>query len=161
RVTAKDPVDVVDLGCGPGALTMRLVDRWPGARIRGIDSSAEMIESARALGSPVDFTVSDVRDWHPGPQVDVVVANAVLHWVPGHLDLLTRWVGELRAGAWLAFQVPGNFGAPSHLAIREVAELRPWADRALAGLRSEGAVLDAAPYAAALTDAGCAVDAWE
>jgi trans-aconitate 2-methyltransferase len=161
RVMAKEPAEVVDLGCGPGTLTVGLIDRWPGARIRGVDSSAEMIESAQALGSPVEFAVTDVRDWHPDPQVEVVLANAVFQWVPGHLDLLVRWAGELRSRAWLAFQVPGNFGAPSHTSIREVAERGPWADHALAGLRDPDSVLDAARYAAALTDAGCEVDAWE
>ena len=39
---------VVDLGCGPGNLTVGLADRWPGADIEGVDSSAEMIERARA-----------------------------------------------------------------------------------------------------------------
>jgi trans-aconitate 2-methyltransferase len=161
RVMAQEPAEVVDLGCGPGTLTVGLLDRWPKARIRGLDSSGEMIESARGLGSPVEFAVTDVRDWHADPQVDVVLANAVFQWVPGHLDLHLRWAGELRAGATLAFQVPGNFGAPSHVAIREVAERGPWAERALTGLRDPDSVLDPGEYAIALADAGCAVDAWE
>src|SRR5689334_10163523 len=116
RVPVVAPDEVVDLGCGPGPLTVDLTRGWPTARIRGLDSSAEMIATARELGSKVEFQVANVRDWHPGPHVEVVLANAVLQWVPGHVDLLTRWVGELRPGAFLAFQVPGNFTAPSHLA---------------------------------------------
>ena len=49
RVRAEDPGLVADLGCGPGQLTATLADRWPDAEIRGIDSSAEMIEAARKL----------------------------------------------------------------------------------------------------------------
>jgi trans-aconitate 2-methyltransferase len=121
RVPVRTPGEVVDLGCGPGTLTAGLTRRWPGARVRGVDSSAEMIESARALGSAVDFDVADVQDWQAGPEVDVVLANAVLQWVPDHDELLRRWAAQLHPGAVLAFQVPGNFTAPSHRAVREVA----------------------------------------
>jgi trans-aconitate 2-methyltransferase len=161
RIDVKAPVEVVDLGCGPGPLTVGLTQRWPHARVVGVDSSAEMITSARSLGSSVRFEVGDVRDWHAGPEVDVVVANAVFHWVPGHEELLRRWVGELRTGAVLAFQVPGNFEAPSHVAIRSVAAQPRWRDAIGEGLRGAEAVLEAAGYAPILTDVGADVDAWE
>ena len=154
RVAAANPREVVDLGCASGALTGTLAGRWPDARVRGIDSSAEMVAAAGAPG--VSFAVGDVRDWAPGPETDVVVSNAVLQWVDGHEELLTRWVAALPPGATLAFQVPGNFGAPSHLALRELAARESWA-----GLLREAPVRDAAGYAALLTRAGCAVDAWE
>ncbi|MGC5019579.1 trans-aconitate 2-methyltransferase [Micromonospora sp. DT47] len=160
RVPADRPRAVVDLGCGPGTLTATLAARWPDARTAGVDSSPEMIDRAAALDAPVDFTVGDVRDWRPTPDVDVVVANAVLQWVPGHEDLLVRWAGALTPGAFLAFQVPGNFAAPSHRALREVARATRWSDT-LAPLLREAPVRDAVDYAALLAAAGCAVDAWE
>jgi trans-aconitate 2-methyltransferase len=158
RIPADAPRTVVDLGCGPGTLTATLAQRWPAATIVGLDSSPEMI--AQASHPRVDFRLGDVTGWRPGPDTDVVVSNAVLQWVPGHAALLTRWAGELPPGAALAFQVPGNFGAPSHRALRAVAASPRWADR-LAGLLREAPVDDAAGYAALLTRAGCAVDAWE
>jgi trans-aconitate 2-methyltransferase len=161
RVNVESPGDVVDLGCGPGTLTVGLTGRWPTARVRGLDSSAEMIASARALGSPVDFDVADVRDWHADASVGVVLANAVLQWVPGHTDLLLRWAKELRAGAALAFQVPGNFTAPSHQAIFAVAAEQPWRDRLADALRDPDSVLDPVRYAQLLIGAGCDVDTWE
>lgn len=161
RVRAERPSTVVDLGCGPGTLTAHLAERWPAARVVGLDSSVEMIGSARALATPVEFDVVDVRDWHAGSDVDVVVANAVLQWVPGHDELLCRWVGELRSGAVLAFQVPGNFDYPSHRAIREVAGQPQWGEQLSGVLRGTESVLEPTRYAALLTDAGCAVDAWE
>ncbi|WFE93723.1 trans-aconitate 2-methyltransferase [Micromonospora sp. WMMD987] len=160
RVDADRPRAVVDLGCGPGTLTATLARRWPTARTTGIDSSPEMIDRARALDTPVDFTLGDVAAWHPAGDVDVLVANAVLQWVPDHPNLLRRWAGELPAGGWLAFQVPGNFDAPAHRALRAVAAGPRWADTVRPLLR-EAPVDDPVGYATSLAAAGCAVDAWE
>jgi trans-aconitate 2-methyltransferase len=161
RVPAGDPAEVVDLGCGPGPLTVGLTERWPGARVVGLDSSPEMISAARALGSGVTFAVADVRDWHPSPEVAVVLANAVLQWVPGHERLLVEWAGELAPGAVLAFQVPGNFDAPSHRSIRAVAAAPRWREPLDGVLRGTESVLEPSAYARLLTGAGGAVDAWE
>ncbi|MDG4824364.1 trans-aconitate 2-methyltransferase [Asanoa sp. WMMD1127] len=160
RIPAERPRQVVDLGCGPGTLTATLSARWPDALVRGIDSSAEMISSARALDAPVDFAVGDLRDFVPSPGVDVVVSNAALQWVPGHEALLRRWAGTLPAGAWLAFQVPGNFSSPAHDALYELAAAPRW-KATLGDVARRMPVPSAAEYAAELTAAGCAVDAWE
>ncbi|MER7460089.1 trans-aconitate 2-methyltransferase [Micromonospora sp. NPDC126480] len=160
RVPTARPRAVVDLGCGPGTLTTTLADRWPGARVTGLDSAPEMIARAGALETSVEFAVADVRRWHPDPDTDVVVSNAVLQWVPGHRELLTRWARELPAGAVLAVQVPGNFDAPSHRALRAVATRPAWRD-VLGALLREAPVDDPVGYAALLADADCAVDAWE
>lgn len=160
RITADAPRRVVDLGCGPGNLTAALAQRWPAARIEASDSSPEMVAAARERG--IDASVLDVREWQPSPDTDVVVSNAVLQWVPGHEELLARWVKQLPHGAWLAFQVPGNFGAPSHVRVRELAASPRWRDRLESlVLREDDAVLDPEGYAGLLSDAGCAVDAWE
>lgn len=161
RIDAVGPTSVVDLGCGPGNLTRLLVDRWPEARVVGLDSSAEMI--ARAAEVPgVDAAVTDLRQWaaeaEPG-SVDVLVSNATLQWVPGHLDLLPDLVATVRPGGWFAFQVPGNFAEPSHELRREIAEQAPYAEhvRDVAAPASH----DPEVYLGALAGLGCAVDAWE
>ena len=160
RIAAEAPRRVVDLGCGPGNLTEALAGRWPAATVEASDSSPEMVAAARERG--IDATVLDVRDWRPEPDTDVVVSNAVLQWVPGHDELLTGWASQLPSGAWLAFQVPGNFGAPSHVRVRELAASPRWRDRLESlVLREDDAVLDPEGYASLLSDAGCAVDAWE
>src|SRR6478736_3871228 len=123
RVGAVAPSVVVDLGCGPGPLTLGLADRWPQARIIGVDSSPHMLEQARAAdpAARVEWIEADVASWQPPAGVDVIVTNATLQWVPGHLDLLPRWVDALAPGGWFAMQVPGNFDAPSRALLREVA----------------------------------------
>ena len=160
RVAAEDPREVVDLGCGPGELTATLAERWPRARVAGIDSSPEMIAKARTGAKGVTFDVGDLAEWHPGPETDVVVTNAALQWVPGHQELIRAWARELPEGAWFAMQVPGNFDAPSHRALREVARSGPYAD-AVGDVVRDAPVDDAAGYAALLTEAGATVDAWE
>jgi trans-aconitate 2-methyltransferase len=160
RIGADRPRRVVDLGCGPGNQTATLTTRWPDATIEGVDSSAEMVEAARAHG--IAARVGDVNEWAPEPDTDVAIANAVLQWVPKHRELLRRWVQQLPSGAWLAMQVPGNFGAPSHVLIREQAESPAWRS-ALASLvlRADDAVDMPQEYADLLAAAGCQVDAWE
>ena len=112
----------MDLGCGPGQLTASLADRWPDAQILGLDSSPEMIkQSAEFARRRVSFQVQDLRDWRPEAPVDVIISNATLQWVPGHRGLLPALVKVLSPEGWLAFQVPGNFGEPSHQLLRQLA----------------------------------------
>jgi len=163
RIGAEAPSIVVDLGCGPGNLTTLLRERWPAAAIRGLDSSPEMIEKAQEVEPSIDFGVADLRTW-VGPTsgadpVDVIVSNATLQWVPGHLDLLPDLVARVGPGGWLAFQVPGNFGEPSHTIRTALAAEAPYAEhtRDVAVPSSH----DPAVYLERLTDLGCTVDAWE
>ena len=172
RIGAEDPRRIVDLGCGPGNLTAGLARRWPRAAVHGIDSSPAMIEAARLEEKRqaenqrqerpprLTFEVADLRDWAPSGPVDVITCNAVLQWVPDHLELLPRWVGWLAPGGWLAFQLPGNFDQPPHVAISEMAASPRW--RPLLGdqefTRQAG---DLTGYLDVLAGAGCRVDAWE
>ncbi len=154
RVGARAPRHVVDAGCGPGHLTTVLAGRWPAARVSAFDSSPDMVAAARGRG--VDAVEADVETWTPPEDVDVIVTNAVLQWVPAHRELLRRWTRGLPAGGWLAMQVPGNFTAPSHELAREVA------DRFGVPLRDAATVVEPADYADDLVGAGAgAVDVWE
>jgi trans-aconitate 2-methyltransferase len=157
RVRAENPRRVVDLGCGPGHLTGVLAARWPDTVVAAVDNSAEMVAAARERG--IDATLGDVVDWSPTPETDVVVSNAVLHWVPSHPQLLPRWLAALPAGAWFALQVPGNAAAPSHALVAELLAEPRW--RGSAALDEGAMVLDPPGYAELLADAGADVDAWE
>lgn len=160
RVAATAPRRVVDLGCGPGNLTQTLSTRWPGATIEAWDSSPEMVAAARERG--VAAEVGDVREWTPAPDTDVLISNATLQWVPEHPHLIVRWAAQLPAGAWLAFQVPGNFDAPSHRAVRDLAAQPRWAELLRDfPFRSSEVVESPQTYAGLLRDAGCTTDAWE
>ncbi|RHA43765.1 methyltransferase domain-containing protein [Cellulomonas rhizosphaerae] len=160
RIPAPAPGAVVDLGCGPGNSTRVVADRW-GTQVTGLDSSAEMIDRARADHPDLDFRVEDLRTWlASGPDpVDVLVSNAVLQWVPDHLDLMPGLVRATAPGGWLAFQVPGNFEEPSHSIRRELAAQPPYA-AFTAGIAAPAAH-DPVVYLEALSALGCEVDAWE
>lgn len=164
RVPAEKPRTVVDLGCGPGNLTALLADLWPDAAVTGIDSSPEMIATARAVPG-VRWEVADLRDWvRPDPlglraPVDVVVSNATLQWLPDHLELLPRIVDRVAPGGWFAFQVPGNFDEPSHTIRSDIADRLPYADhvRDVAVPASH----EPADYLRVLLALGCEADVWE
>ncbi|MFF1881827.1 trans-aconitate 2-methyltransferase [Pseudarthrobacter sp. NPDC058196] len=164
RILAGHPAKVVDLGCGPGNLTATLSDRWPGAEVVGVDSSAEMLAKAARLAQvrpSLRFEQTDIADWAPSPDTDVVVSNAALQWVPGHQDLLRGWLAALRPGAWFALQVPGNFDAPSHALMRELASSAPWAAKLGGVLRGRESVGEPGDYLGIMLDAGYLADAWE
>lgn len=159
QIQAKAPRVVVDVGCGPGDLTATLAKRWPGARVRGFDSSPEMIAKAPTHAG-VEFSVADAAEFD-ATGVDVVVTNAVLQWVPEHRDLLATWASQLAPGGWLAFQVPSNFDAPSHRLMRELAESPPWRHRLAGVLRGTESVATPAEYLDLLAGAGLLAEVWQ
>ncbi len=117
---------VVDIGCGPGNSTELLVKRWPEAAVTGVDTSADMLRQARERLPEQTFIEANVAHWVPSENTDVLFANAVFQWVPGHLKQLQRLLGALAPGGVLAVQMPDNLDEPSHVLMREVAHLEPW-----------------------------------
>ena len=166
RVDADDPRLVVDLGCGSGELTLGLAQRWPNARVVGVDSSPDMLARARELDvdGHVEWVEAAAEDWDPtesGGSVDVLVTNATLQWVPSHLRLIPSWVAALAPGGTFAMQVPSNFDAPSHRLMREVAARHARADDLRPGLARAQAVAQPQTYAALLLDLTPDVDVWQ
>jgi trans-aconitate 2-methyltransferase len=163
RGTAEGPSYVVDLGCGPGPLTRLLADRWPTATVCGVDSSAEMIESAQehAIDGRLSFAVGDIATWQADRPVDVLVANAALHWVPDHLALFPRIAGALAPGGVFAFQVPDNFTEPSHTLLLDLRTSPRWRDRLGEGADRTAGVERPERYLEALVAAGLDADVWQ
>ncbi|NLU75797.1 methyltransferase domain-containing protein [Streptomyces sp. HNM0575] len=125
----------------------------------------------------------------PDTPFDLLFSNAALQWVipdevkgrvlpdeggaapdggnPGgtadagtHAELFPHWLRALPPGGVLAFQVPGNFDAPSHALLLELRNSPRWRGRL--GTASRAAVvLDPAEYLDVLDSQGCEVDAWE
>lgn len=117
---------VVDLGCGPGNSTALLRERWPEARLSGVDNSAEMLERARRDFPSIDWVLGDAGSHAPPEPVDLMFANAVLHWLPDHAALFPALIEKVKKGGVLAVQMPLSSAEPSHRLMREVrARLMP------------------------------------
>lgn len=162
RIPADDPQWVADLGCGPGNATALLARRWPSALVLGVDSSAEMIEAAadRAIPGRLEFVRADLRTWRAPQPVDVLVSNATLQWVPGHLDLLPGLLGQVKPGGWFGFGVPGNFTAPSHMLLAELQRDSRWSEH-FSGAQFRPSSYEPIDYLHALTAAGAQAEVWE
>lgn len=168
RVAVESPRQVIDLGCGPGNSTLVLAERWPGALLTGVDSSAEMIEAARrgwpATRTPApNWTVGDISHWKAGADgpCDVVFSNAALQWVPDHAALYPHLLAQVAPGGALAVQVPYNLDAPPHRIAREIAASPTWRDRFPPEGVREWHVHDVAYYYDLLALHATRIDLWE
>jgi trans-aconitate 2-methyltransferase len=129
RIPNAEVLSAADIGCGPGNSTEVLRDRYPTARLVGLDSSPDMIEAARKRLPFIAFEVADLREWRPKAPLDVILANAVLQWIPDHETLFPALMAQLGPGGALAIQVPDNLDEPSHRLMREVAGDGPCAGK--------------------------------
>ena len=154
---------VVDLGCGPGNNTELIAGRWPDAFVLGIDSSPRMIAAARSRQRPgcLEFREGDLREWEPDGAPDVVVASAVLQWLPDHLSLLPRIAGFLAPGGVLGFQMPGEVPGSIVGIARELVATDAWRDTLRDALDAMTTVHAPTDYLTALGDAGLEAEAWE
>ena len=92
---------VLDLGTGTGATAQQVLDALPGARLVGIDESAEMLAVARvALPASVDLRVGRMQDALPPGPFDLVVSALAVHHLDrrGKADLFRRVAAVLRPG---------------------------------------------------------------
>ncbi|WP_371661946.1 trans-aconitate 2-methyltransferase [Streptomyces sp. NBC_00280] len=161
------PPRIADLGCGPGNVTAVLADRWPTAHITGYDNSAPMLERAARYAGPtagggrLDFAHADASAWTPSETYDLIVSNAALQWVEGHLDAFPAWLDAVAPGGTFAFQVPNNLDAPLHALMRELGTGARWRSRLGEVLRHDDSVHAPLVYLDRLARLGCEADVWE
>ncbi|CUI17935.1 trans-aconitate 2-methyltransferase [Candidatus Protochlamydia naegleriophila] len=125
---------VVDLGCGDGILTKLLHDRLQADYILGVDSSPAMLLKAQEVYLPaVEFQLADIEDLGLERQFDLVLSNAALQWVYGHVSLLGRLAKMLKPRGQLAIQMPANRDFVTHVIARELAEEPPF-NESLSGI---------------------------
>ncbi|MEO6959142.1 MAG: methyltransferase domain-containing protein, partial [Burkholderiaceae bacterium] len=159
-VSATKANSVIDIGCGPGNSTELLAMRFPHATIRGLDSSSDMIAAAQKRLPEIRFELTDIGTWSdPGP-FDVILANAVLHWVPDHASLFPALLAKLSPGGSLAVQMPDNLQEPAHRLMREIAADGPWAGKLGGAAQAQTARQDANWYYRKLRPACAKVDVW-
>jgi trans-aconitate 2-methyltransferase len=160
RIDVASPAEVYDLGAGAGNVTRLLKERWPDARVTGVDSSGEMLARAAAAAPHIVWQRADLAAWRPERPPDVIYSNAALHWLEGHDRLIPALFSFLAPGGVLAVQMPRNFGAPSHVAIGEAIRRGPWRAK-LEPLFRPAPVAEPAFYFDLLARRAAALDIWE
>jgi trans-aconitate 2-methyltransferase len=163
QVHLEDVRTIADLGCGSGELTLTLAERWPTSRVLGVDSSPEMISEAKAHEIPgrMTFELGDLRQWKPLAPLDLLFSNAAYQWVTDHHTLMRRLFEMIAPGGALAFQVPGNFEAPSHDLLVKLRTNAKWNSRVGEGAARHLVVQSPAWYLEFFTNLGMRVESWE
>ncbi len=127
RIGGDTPSRILDVGCGPGNSTTLLSERWPKAKLIGLDSSAAMIEKARADRPDLHWLHRDAAgDLSDLGLFDLVFSNAALQWIRDHERLLPRLFGLLETDGLLAVQVPNNGESPLPQAVRGALRTARW-----------------------------------
>jgi trans-aconitate 2-methyltransferase len=158
-VEMTDVSTIIDVGCGPGNSTAVLRERWPDARIVGIDSSPEMIARAQREYPGGEWRVTDMHSLG-GETYDLVFSNAALQWVPDQAAVLPVLLAAVAEGGALAVQVPANTDSPLYRAIIAATNDARWNDR-MASAREAVGYRDVAFYYDALVASCARLEVWE
>ena len=118
RVPAGNPGRIYDLGCGAGNTTRLLKERWPRARITGVDSSPEMLAEAMAGDGmkgrfPLEYLKGDIATWVPEDPADVFFSSGALQRVADQRTLFLRLIRSLMQNGILAVDMPCFASSPS------------------------------------------------
>lgn len=101
---------ILEIGCGTGLLTQRLVRQWPGAEIIATDISPAMVSAAKArIGDAAQFRVMD-GEW-PSLQeagFDLILSSLTFQWFMDLPGAVTRSIALLRPGGRLMFSTMGK-----------------------------------------------------
>ena len=104
---------ILDLGCGDGALTERLIAA--GADVIGTDFSADMVAGAKARG--IDARVADGHALDFAAEFDAVFSNAALHWMTDPDAVIAGVARALKPGG----RFVAEFGGHGNVAAIRVA----------------------------------------
>lgn len=152
-VKSKSNLSVIDLGCGTGELTSKLLDYLEDSKVLGIDSSAEMLQKATHFKtSRLSFEKRNIEaQLDLNDTFDLIVSNAAIQWCSNHKELFPRIISKIKAGGQLVVQVPSNHEYIVHQELRTVAETEPY-KTAFDSWQREYTVLKIEEYAKILFD---------
>ena len=124
---------ILDLGCGDGALTEKLVAA--GAQVVGVDASEDMVAAARRRG--LDARVADAYHLTFDSEFDAVFSNAAMHWMKRDPDIVIdgarralkpggRFVSEMGGHGCVAAIVVAVCATLEKFGVTGPASLIPW-----------------------------------
>ncbi|MCB0360785.1 MAG: methyltransferase domain-containing protein [Bdellovibrionales bacterium] len=98
---------VLEVGCGTGVLTRRLLQLYPQAELFANDISREMINHAKrvASNSRVQWVCADYGGWNAPQQFDLIASNAAFHWITPYDELFRRAHRQLVPQGKLGFSI--------------------------------------------------------
>ena len=155
-----DPRFIYDLGCGAGAGAALLADRFPEAKVVGVDSSGPMLEVARRRRPGLTFDQTDIGRWRPKGPVDLIYSDSALQWVPDHPKLFQRLMGHLSPGGELAVEMPDIHQEPAHVLMRLLAADGPWMDRLVPVAKTRAVISSHADYYNWLRPLSASLEMW-
>ncbi|MDJ0665259.1 MAG: methyltransferase domain-containing protein [Acidimicrobiia bacterium] len=136
---------VLDLGCGPGSITVGLAEHvGPGGSVVGVDNSPERIELAQEAGAGVpalEFTVASVYELpFPDDSFDVAYSHQVMQHLADPVAALLEAKRVLRPGGLIAVR-DADYGTMTHYPSHP--ELDEWLDAYHRVARANGGEPDA------------------
>jgi trans-aconitate 2-methyltransferase len=123
---------LLDVGCDDGKVTAILAKCLPKGYVVGVDSSEDMINSARRTFSleaypNLSFQRMNAAALTFQARFDRVFSNAVLHWILDHKSVLQCVQRSMKSGGRLLFQMGGKGNAQEILAILDgLFREEPW-----------------------------------
>ncbi|ADO82018.1 malonyl-ACP O-methyltransferase BioC [Ilyobacter polytropus] len=116
---SKKQYNILEVGCGTGIFSQKILKRFPNSKIDLLDISPAMVETAKEkLGdSPnLNFIVEDVENYNPEKKYDLIFSNATFQWIDDQMRLFNHLYSLLDYGGKIAFS---TFGNKTYFELRE------------------------------------------
>lgn len=160
---------LLDVGCGPGSITLELAQRVAPGQVTGVDASESVIVQARAaaLAAGDEVTRFETADAmhlpHADDTFDIVHAHQVLQHVPDPVALLREMARVTRPGGLVAARdadYDAMTWAPAHPGLARWLELYRAAARGTGGEPDAGRHLLRWAHEAGLSDVTASASVW-
>ncbi|EEA26653.1 hypothetical protein TMatcc_005070 [Talaromyces marneffei ATCC 18224] len=165
----KPDMKVLDIGCGPGTITVDLASYVPRGYITGLESAEGVLTQARALAEEkgvknIDFVVGDANGLaYEDQSFDVVICHQVLQHVRDPIGILKEMYRVAKVGGFVAARESDYGGFVWHPSIDGLSEWSNLYDRVTrnnGGEPNAGRMLHSWARQAGLADVKCSSSTW-